>query len=68
MHAEQAKKIRYAFSDSHGLFPHPIQNEFLHYWHLSMDFGMKQYENMAISMDSKGNIPASVHTADQLRN
>jgi hypothetical protein len=28
MHAEQAKMIRYAFSDSHGLFPHPIQNEF----------------------------------------
>jgi hypothetical protein len=27
MHVEQAKKTRYAFSDSHGLFPHPIQNE-----------------------------------------
>jgi hypothetical protein len=28
MHAEQAKKTRYAFIDSPGLFPHPIQNEF----------------------------------------
>ena len=49
-----SKRKRYAmlFLIFTVFFLIPFKMNFLHYWHLSIDFGMKQYKNMVINMDS----------------